>query len=93
MRTQVRSLALHSGLRIWRCPELWWLQTQLGYCVAVAVVQASGYSSNLTPSLGNSICFKCSPKKQEKERERKEKIAEIWHKTEAIYKTETDSWT
>ena len=39
MRMQVRSLALLSWLRIWRCRELWCrLQTQLGSCVAVAVV-------------------------------------------------------
>ena len=49
-------LALLSGLR---CRS----QTWLGSCVAVAVVQASGYSSNLTPSLGTSICCGCSPKK------------------------------
>ena len=30
---------------------------------AVAVVQAAGYSSNLTSSLGKSICLGCSPKK------------------------------
>ena len=33
----------------------------LGSCVAVAVVQASSYSSNLTPSLGISICYKNAP--------------------------------
>ena len=39
MRTQVRSLASLSGLRIWRCRELWCgSQTWLGSCVAVAVV-------------------------------------------------------
>ena len=39
--------------------------------VAVAVVWASGYSSNLTPSLGISICCMCglkSLKKRERER-------------------------
>ena len=36
--TQVWSLALLSGLRIWHCRELWCRsQTQLGACVAVAV--------------------------------------------------------
>ena len=40
MRMQVRSLASLSGLRIWRCHELWCRsQTQLGSCIAVAVVQ------------------------------------------------------
>ena len=46
-----------------RCRELWCRsQTQLGPCVAVALVQASGYSSNWTPSLGTSICHSCGPK-------------------------------
>ena len=36
-----------SGLRIWRCHELWCrLQMWLGSCAAVAVAQASGYSSD-----------------------------------------------
>ena len=57
------------GLAQWvkdpHCCELWCRsQMQLGSCiaVAVAVVQASGYSSDLTPSLGTSICCRCSPK-------------------------------
>lgn len=64
MRTQVRFLALHHGLRIWRCGELWcrW-QTQLGPGVAVAVVEAGGYSANWTPSLGTPVCLWCGPKK------------------------------
>ena len=38
MRTQVQSLALLSGLRIWHCCELWCrLQMWLGSGVAVAV--------------------------------------------------------
>ena len=32
----------------------------------MAVAQASGYSSDLTPSLGTSICQGCGPKKKEK---------------------------
>ena len=37
MRLQVRYLDLISGLRIWRCLELWYrLQMQLGSGVAVA---------------------------------------------------------
>ena len=49
--------------RIWPCYELWcrW-QMWLGSCVPVAVVQASSYSSYLTPSLGTSICHGCGPK-------------------------------
>ena len=38
IRLQVQSLALLSGLRIWRCHELWHRsQTWLTSCVAVAV--------------------------------------------------------
>jgi len=33
-------------------------------CVAVVVVKAGSYSSNLTPGLGSSICRKRGPKKQ-----------------------------
>ena len=55
-RLWVRSLATLSGL-----------QTQLGSCVvAVAVVQADSCSSDLTPSLGTSVCHECSPRKKKK---------------------------
>ena len=64
MRTQVRSLASLSGLRIQRCGELWCRsQARLGPGVAVAAGQAGGYSSNLTPSLGTSICCGCTLQK------------------------------
>ena len=39
------------------------MQLRSGMAVAVAVAAAGGYSSNLTPSLGTSMCHKCSPKK------------------------------
>ena len=40
MRTQVRSPALLSGLRIWHCCELWCRsQMRFGSCVAVAPIQ------------------------------------------------------
>jgi len=56
VRTQVRSLAPLSGLRIWHCGELWYSsQMGLGSCVAVAVVQAGSCSSLSTPSLGTSM--------------------------------------
>ena len=56
MRMWVRSLASLSGLRIWHCCELQHrLQVQLGSGIA-----------DLNPSLGISVCYKCSPKKQEK---------------------------
>ena len=65
MRMQVQSWALLSGLGIQDCHQLWFrLQTQLRSRIAVAVVQASHCSSDLTPSLGTSICQGCSPKKQ-----------------------------
>ena len=53
MRTQVQSLASLSELRI---------------SIAVAVVLVSSHSSDLTPSLGTSICYGCSPKKTKGER-------------------------
>ena len=56
MRLQVRSPASLSGRELW-CR----LQTWLGSDVAVA--QASGYSSDWTPSLETSTCRGCGPKK------------------------------
>ena len=69
MRTQVRSLALLSMLRIRHCHELWcrW-QMWLGSRIAVAVVYAGSCSSNLTPSPGTSTCHVCSLKKTNKKR-------------------------
>ena len=56
-----------SGLRVWRCCELWCRsQTRHRSGIAVAVVQASNYSSDQTPSLGTSICHECGPKKTKK---------------------------
>ena len=43
-----------------------------GVAVAVAVAKASGYSSNLTPSLGTSICRGCSPRKGKKKKKKKQ---------------------
>ena len=40
---------------------------RLGSGVAVAVVYAGGYISDSTPSLGASICSRCSPKKKNKQ--------------------------
>ena len=59
----VQSLAPLSGLRIRRCHKLLCrCQTWLGSGVAVAVVWAGSCSSDCTPSLGTSICRRCSPK-------------------------------
>ena len=41
---------------------------RLRSCVAVAVMEASGYSSDLTPSLGTSICLGCGPKTNKQKR-------------------------
>ena len=83
MRLQFRSLALLSGLRIWHCCELLcgsqkWLRSH----IAVALVQVGGYSSNQTPSLGNSIHHRSSPRKGKKTK-RKNLIAEAWVSAEA----------
>ena len=61
MRMQVRSLTSFSGLRGQRCHKLW-----LRSDVAVAVAQASSYSSNLTPGLGTSTGAALKSKKREK---------------------------
>ena len=72
MRLWVRSLASLSGLRIQRCHELWCRsQTRLRSGMAVAVVQASSYSSNKTPSLGISLCRGCGPKKTKRPKKRR----------------------
>ena len=60
MRMWIPSLASLSGSRIWHCHELWCrLKTQLRSDVAVAVAQASSYSSDSTPSLETSMCLRC----------------------------------
>ena len=87
----VQSLALLSGLKIQCCGELWCRsQTQLRPCVAVA--QAGSWSSNLTPSLGASICCECSPKKDpppgKKKEKRKEKRWKTIHIGEDVEKLE-----
>ena len=43
-------------------------QAPLRYHIAVAVAQAGSYSSESTPSLGNSICCRCGPKKWKKQK-------------------------
>ena len=72
VRLQVRSLALLSGLRIWHCHELWcrW-QKWLGGGMAVAVAGCGqllpAAVALIRPSLGTSICHRCSPKKQNRQ--------------------------
>ena len=73
-RLWVRVLASLSGLRVRRCRELWCrLQTWLRSCVAVAVVQAGGYSSDSTPNLGTSKCCRSSPRNGKKTKKKKKK--------------------
>ena len=42
----------------------------LGSGMAVAVAQASSYISDLTPSLGTSMCHRCDPKKTKSKRKK-----------------------
>ena len=69
---QVRSLALLGGFRIWCCHE-WWCrsQTWIGSGVDVAVAVGWQLTSDLTPSLGTSICLGSCPKKTGKKEEKK----------------------
>ena len=39
-------------------------------CVAVAVAPAGNYSSDSAPSLGTSMCHRCSPKKTKKKKKK-----------------------
>ena len=65
MRMWVQSLASFSGSGIRHCRELWCRsQVLLGSLVAVAVGEAGSCSSYSTPSLGTSICYRCSPKSE-----------------------------
>ena len=79
MRMQVQSLALFRGLRIHCCHELWCrLQTCLGSYLAVAVAEASNYSSDLTPSLGTSVCGAALKRQGEKKKKKKKKSITVW---------------
>ena len=70
--TQVRSLASLSGLRIQGRHELWCgSQMWPGSGVAVAVAQASGYSSDSTPAYGNLHVLRGGPKKDEGKKKKK----------------------
>ena len=77
VRTQIRSLALVSGLRLQSCRKLWcmpWMRFRS--CIAI-VVEAGSCSSSWTPSMGTSICHKCGSKKQKKKKKKKIKIKKI----------------
>ena len=65
---------LVSGLGIRRYRARWCgLRIQLRSCVAVALAQAGGYSSDQTPSLGASTCRGCGPRKKQKDKKKKKK--------------------
>ena len=60
MWVQVPSLASIRGSGLWRCRELGCRsQMRLGSRIAVAVVQASGCSSEMTSGLEASVCLGC----------------------------------
>ena len=70
MRMRIQSLALLSGLRMWRCGELqprvqMWLRFL--HCQGCGIGCSS--SSGSAPSLGTSTCCKCSPKKSKEDSE------------------------
>ena len=57
-----------------RCGELWCrLQMQLRSPVALVMAVPGRCSSDLTPSLGTSICLQCDPKKQKKKKKVRKK--------------------
>ena len=90
----VRSLALLSVLRIWRCHDLWCrLQMWLGSGGAVAMAQADGYSSNWTPSLETSICLGSSPRNSKKTKKKKKNtyVAIVMSNMQMILKTTQDA--
>ena len=78
MKLWVQSMASLSGLRIWRSHELWCrsqkrLRPSVAVVVAMAVAVASHWSSDLTPSLGTSICHRSGPKKKKEKNQKNQK--------------------
>ena len=60
---------LDQWVKIHCCYELWY-RSEMQLKSLVAVVEAGSYTSDLTPSLGTSICHGC-PKKTKRERKKK----------------------
>ena len=91
---EVWSLPSLSGLRIWSCHELWCRsQMRLRSCVTVAVVWAGSCSSDLTPSLGTSICHRCGPEKKKKKLYWPSfYFARLWDGYTIIYLTDPHWW-
>ena len=70
----VKDLVLH---------ELWCRsQMQIRSHIAIAVAHASSYSSNVTTSLGISICPQCSPIKKKRQ---KKNHADLYNKSISIF--------
>ena len=57
-----------SRLRIWHCSELW-CRSQMQLRSYIAVVEVGSCNSDLTPSLGISICCERSPKKPKQQQQ------------------------
>ena len=54
---------------------LWFgLKMRFGFGITMAVGQASGCSSNLTPRLGTSMCREYSPQKTGKKKKKKKEL-------------------
>ena len=76
-RLRIQTLASLSGLRIWRCHELWcWSQTRLRSGVAVAVVQAAATALIRPLAWETSGCRGYSPIKTKDKRQKKKPLRE-----------------
>ena len=84
IRMRVQSQASHILSGIWHCHELWCRSKMwLGSCIAVAV--AGSCSSNLTPSLGTSICHGSGPRNGKRaKRLKKKKLNNNKHKNKMV---------
>ena len=78
MRTQVQSLVLLSRLRIRHCHELCVGRRHSSRsCIAVAVTQASSYSSGSTSILETSMCHEFGLKQKKDKKKKKKKLHEF----------------
>ena len=72
MRLQVLSLASLSGLRIWRCRELWCRsQMRLRSGVAMALARPVA-TAPIQPLAWETPCHGCDPKKRQKTKKKKQ---------------------
>ena len=73
LRMWIQSLASLSGLKnLCSCKLQCRSQVQLRSGIAVAVAVACSCSSDLTSSLGTSICHRCGPKRQKKKKKKRQ---------------------